>query len=108
MMTGNLGTKATSCESPVNRDESDWNDLADIARTCLQTSAHRALRFLKCECGQGILILRGRVSSYYDKQLAQESVRHLPGLKALVNVIEVDGPRPRCRNSENRTIPGRS
>jgi len=38
------------------------------------------------------LVLRGQVSSWYQKQLAQEAVRHLPGVEAIINVVDVFAP----------------
>lgn len=92
MLADRTNTALTLCETSANPEERECRDLAERARHCLRANAHRALRFLTCECGEGVLILRGRVSSYYDKQLAQESVRHIPGIKALLNVIEVAMP----------------
>jgi osmotically-inducible protein OsmY len=47
------------------------------------------LRGIQCTCKNGILTLRGRISSYHSKQLAQEALRSLKGLKYIVNVAEV-------------------
>lgn len=97
MLTANISAPRMLFENATNPGERDYEDLAAVARKCLRASAHRALRYLTCEYGQGILILRGRVSSYYDKQLAQESVRHLPGIKGLLNGIEVVVPQHSLR-----------
>lgn len=37
----------------------------------------------------GVVILRGEVQSYYEKQLAQEVVRRLTGVKRVENQLEV-------------------
>ncbi len=42
-----------------------------------------------CSCSRGILLLRGRLSTYYQKQLAQEAVKGLDGVVQVVNDIEV-------------------
>lgn len=89
MLTGDTGTALMSGGGAAIPKERKYENLAEVARECLRASAHRALRFLTCEGGQGILVLRGRVSSYYDKQMAQESVRHLTGIEAIFNLIEV-------------------
>lgn len=54
---------------------------------CLQ--GHGELRGIECECEEGKLTLRGCLSSFYLKQLAQETLRCLPGMRALVNATEV-------------------
>src|SRR5688500_18188237 len=39
--------------------------------------------------GKGRVVLTGRVSSFYEKQLAQESLRHCEGVQQIDNRIEV-------------------
>ena len=46
-------------------------------------------RHLTCEFREGLLLLRGRVSSYYYKQVAQEAVLRLDAVEHVVNQIEV-------------------
>ena len=55
----------------------------------LNTGSYPALRSVSCECRHGVLYLRGRLSSYYHKQLAQEAVARLDGVTQVVNEIEV-------------------
>lgn len=38
----------------------------------------------------GTVILQGRVRSYYQKQMAQESLRNLEGVERIVNDLQVD------------------
>jgi osmotically-inducible protein OsmY len=48
------------------------------------------LRAVSCHCdSQGILVLRGRLRNYYQKQIAQEAVLGLEGVSLVVNQIEV-------------------
>ncbi len=61
------------------------------AQDRLHQSPHPALRQVSCECEQGVLVLRGRVPSYYCKQLAQEAVAQLEGVVQIVNEIQVVG-----------------
>ena len=42
-----------------------------------------------CDYSEGVLTLRGRLPSYYLKQLAQTYVRRIDGVQAIVNGIEV-------------------
>ena len=67
-------------------------DIASSARERLQSSAHLSLRALGCEHDEGILVLRGRVCSFYHKQLAQEAVRNVRGVNVIVNDVEVVVP----------------
>jgi osmotically-inducible protein OsmY len=63
--------------------------VVDAARRSLQASPYTALRTVSCDYDQGTLFLRGRLASYYQKQVAQEAVLHLEGVDQVVNQIEV-------------------
>ena len=60
-----------------------------VAQWRLEASAYVALRRVKCQFRRGVLLLSGRVPTYYHKQLAQETIRSLPGVSAIVNEISV-------------------
>jgi hypothetical protein len=63
----------------------------DLARSQLLGKPYHALRRVSCEYRDGILTLRGRLPSYYLKQVAQEAVAPVAGVDRIVNCIEV-GP----------------
>ena len=67
------------------------NDLAELARSCLQANPYADIKSLECECREGVLMLRGQVSTYYHKQLAQEAVRDIPGIASVMNGVKVAG-----------------
>ncbi len=48
-------------------------------------------RDVSCEFRHGVLLLRGRLPSYYQKQLAQEAVKELEGVLQVINNIKVIG-----------------
>ena len=50
------------------------------------------LRRLSVEADRGRVALRGRVRSFYEKQLAQHVVRHVPGVLELIETIDVLAP----------------
>ncbi len=58
----------------------------------LAQSGYAALARLQCECENhdGVLVLKGRVPSYYLKQLAQSLLRDIDGIRLVVNNISVD------------------
>ena len=60
----------------------------DAKRRLLKCS-YRPVQLVACEYHEGILVLRGHVSSFFHKQLAQEAVRDVVGVDKVVNVIEV-------------------
>ena len=59
------------------------------ARSRLRKSGYRELHFVSCEFHEGVLTLRGHVSSFHLKQLAQELIRHLDGAEEVNNRLEV-------------------
>ena len=65
--------------------------VAAVAEARLGASSHRTLRTILCKFDQGVLVLRGRLSTYFHKQLAQEIVADIEGVEQVVNQIEVVG-----------------
>jgi osmotically-inducible protein OsmY len=63
----------------------------EIAQQRLQKSDYVSLRDVRCTADADSLVLRGRVPSFYLKQIAQEIVRASHGVRSIVNEIEVDG-----------------
>jgi hypothetical protein len=53
-------------------------------------NTHPALRHLRVEDSEGALVISGRVTCYYHKQLAQEALKSLRGELQLVNHVEVN------------------
>lgn len=62
---------------------------ASEAHRRLAASRYGELSRVSCDFHEGVLTLRGRVSSYYLKQIAQSVVRHVPGVELVVNHLEV-------------------
>ena len=62
-------------------------EIGRTVRERLQASPYAALRKLSCHFHfeQGVLSLRGRLSSYYEKQLIQEWVAGIEGINQVVN-----------------------
>ena len=63
--------------------------IAEVAMGCLRASPYKALVGVSCECDHGVLFLRGRLSSFRYKQLAQEAVAKVSGVTHVANEIEV-------------------
>jgi osmotically-inducible protein OsmY len=62
------------------------------AQTRLRTSGYHELHLISCNFHEGVLSLRGRVSSFYLKQVAQTVVRELDGVDEINNRLEVAAP----------------
>jgi hypothetical protein len=56
----------------------------------LRQSSHPALRLLTVEETEETVVITGRVSSYYLKQLAQETALPVTGDRQLVNRVFVE------------------
>jgi osmotically-inducible protein OsmY len=62
------------------------------AQSRLRKSGYHELHFVSCEFHEGVLTLRGRVSSFHLKQVAQELIRRLDGAEEVNNRLEVAAP----------------
>jgi len=62
--------------------------LPEIRRR-LCSAGYYALREIECEYDDGVVVLRGRVSTYYLKQVAQAAVLSDPAIERVLNLIEV-------------------
>jgi hypothetical protein len=61
------------------------------AAEALQQSSHPALRELSVDESDAAIVISGVVTSYYLKQLAQETLRPIRGRRQLVNRVLVIG-----------------
>ena len=70
----------------------------------LRRSGYLALRDVSCDACAGVVRLRGRLPSYYLKQMAQAVVAEVEGVRRVINLIEVVAPA--CRPTEGRERAG--
>jgi osmotically-inducible protein OsmY len=63
--------------------------VVEEVRSRLQDQPYHALKQIACEYRDGTLILRGRLPSYYLKQVAQTAVARIAGVERVLNQIEV-------------------
>lgn len=63
--------------------------IIEAAKGRLRNSPHLAMQRIWCDFDRGELLLRGQVPSFFYKQLAQEAVAGLDGVRLVVNDIEV-------------------
>jgi len=61
---------------------------------CLRTHVCAKLRSLSVEYSDGVVTLCGEVTTYYHKQVAQESVRRIAGVVTIVNLVDVRVANP--------------
>lgn len=88
------GTPASGAELPTFATE-------ERARAMLRSSSYGPVRHVACEVRQRVLVLRGRVPSFYLKQVVQTVVRDLlsDGL-VIDNQVEVDRTERTCHAEE--------
>ena len=100
VMTNELTSRTKRANrTPVyrSRDNSITDTTCDEVATEImrkfRSSRNFEIRRVNCEIRQGVLVIHGQVSSYYLKQLAQESIRSLAGVIRIVNRLEVIYPQ---------------
>jgi osmotically-inducible protein OsmY len=57
--------------------------------SALERNPHVSRRTWRFETNEGRVTLRGVVGSYYQKQMAQEAIRHVAGVREIANELEV-------------------
>lgn len=65
------------------------HSLRDLVQSTLSRSPYFAGRNLRIELHDNDIVLKGVVNTYYQKQLAQESIRNIDGIRRIRNDIEV-------------------
>ena len=68
-----------------------------LAKQNLQASSYRDLHSVDCDFSDGVLTLRGRVSSYHMKQVAQVIAARVATVESLINQLEVLDSSPSSR-----------
>ena len=63
--------------------------LDDRVFTALERNPYLARRNLRFETSAGRVTLLGVVNTYFQKQMAQETIRHIDGVDQIDNKLEV-------------------
>jgi osmotically-inducible protein OsmY len=66
--------------------------LQDRVHNALKRSPYLAQRGLITETAEGRVTIRGEVTSFFEKQMAQEAIRRVEGIEFIDNQLEVVGP----------------
>jgi hypothetical protein len=61
----------------------------DVAKSKLQSLPFSQLRKIDCDFHEGVLTLRGKVSTFFLRQMAFAAVRSLDGVEVVTDRIEV-------------------
>ena len=77
----------------ISTDQEFYLDGAHTTQEMIEAAwrqiPHLTKHNLSYELQDGDLILRGAVRTYYQKQLVQESLRHVEGVRMIRNEIQV-------------------
>lgn len=63
--------------------------LAHTVHTALHQSPYLSADKFQVEAGEGHVRLHGEVGSYYEKQMAQETVLRIDGVERIENLLQV-------------------
>ena len=58
--------------------------------SAIRKSPHLAGHQVFCQEERGVIVLHGQVRSFFQKQMAQESLRNVDGVEKVINELEVD------------------
>jgi hypothetical protein len=84
-----LAVQPTATKPDTQRPDRQASPQA-VAERGLRSSRYPALKTVSCDYRDGVLVLRGRLPTYYLKQMAQEAVAHqVQGVGRLDNQIQV-------------------
>ena len=72
-----------------NRHPDRGQNLRDLVSVTLARNPYLAGRTLRIDVHENDVILSGVVQTYYQKQMAQESIRSTEGVRRVHNEIEV-------------------
>jgi BON domain len=83
----NAAVLVSTVVDPIDRD------LQRRVHSFLSTSHRPALRALDVEARGGVVVLRGKVRTFYEKQLSAQLTRRVAGVVRLVDQIVVNRPQ---------------
>ena len=64
--------------------------LAERVGSAIETNPYLSGRKLRFEAQEGRITLNGVVASYFQKQMAQEVIKRIDGVKQIENELEVN------------------
>lgn len=73
--------------------------LAERVENALRTTGYGALHTVRVSVHARVIILEGRVSSYYLKQIAQATALAIPGAHQIRNGLDVVRPNSDCQKA---------
>ncbi len=74
----------------IARPSDEMAELCQRVMHVLARSPYLPKNTLRFEAAEGRVVLRGVVKTYFQKQMAQEALRRVSGVKQIDNQVEVD------------------
>lgn len=65
-------------------------ELLQRVDSAIKSSPHLTGHQVFCQEESGIVVLHGKVRSFFQKQMAQETLKKLEGIEKIINELEVD------------------
>lgn len=66
------------------------HDLRQRVDSAIKGNPHLTRHRVFCQEESGIVVLHGRVGSFFQKQMAQETLKRLDGVEKVINELQVD------------------
>ena len=58
--------------------------------TAIKSSPHLSGHQAFCQEESGVIVLHGQVKTFFEKQMAQETLKHVDGVEKVINELEVE------------------
>ena len=65
-------------------------ELLQRVDTAIKANPHLSGHQVFCQEESGVVVLHGQVKTFFEKQMAQESLKHIDGVEKVINELEVD------------------
>lgn len=76
-------------DTHANMNTASPTTFLESIRTALVSSPFVPNRKVNVEADEGHVVLKGHVSSFFQKQMAQEAIRRVDGVQMIDNLLEV-------------------
>ncbi len=88
-MRGPAGNRGQVMESAINQAHAS-HELRQRVDSAIKGNPHLTRHRVFCQEESGIVVLHGRVGSFFQKQMAQETLKRLVGVEKVINELQVD------------------
>ena len=74
---------------PINASDTPTPSLVELLQISFNQLGYQQLNNIQCEVDGNVMILSGKLKSFYLKQIAQTVAIKIPGVASVLNKIEV-------------------